>query len=56
MENTNNTNASQTWNALKGETVLASESSEKGAWKMLGAKTQKDRELLKTLGFTVVQS
>lgn len=44
------------WNALKGETLLASESSEKQAWKMLGAKTQKDRDFLKTLGFSVVQS
>lgn len=54
MENTNTQTVK--WNALKGEIILASESSEKQAWKMLGAKTQKDRDFLKTLGFAVVQS
>lgn len=54
MENTNT--QSVKWNALKGETILASKPSEKQAWKMLGAKSQKDRDFLKTLGFTVTQS
>lgn len=54
MQNT--TTQSVKWTALKGETILASESSEKQAWKMLGAKTQKDRDFLKTLGFAVIQS
>jgi hypothetical protein len=44
------------WNAVKGETILISESSEKKAWAVLGAKDKGEREFLKTFGFNVVKS
>lgn len=52
-----NTNASQApsvWTARKGETILAQSDSENGAWRLLGARGKKQREMLKTVGFEVV--
>jgi len=60
MTNTNTTasfvNCSEKYIAFKDTTAIASSTTEKGAWRLLGAKNKKDRESLAKYGFSVKEN
>lgn len=60
MTNTNTNaslvNSSDKYIAFKDTIALASSKTENGAWKLLGAKTKKDREFLSEYGFCVKEN
>jgi hypothetical protein len=60
MTNTNTTaslvNCSDKYIAFKDNTAIASSATEKGAWRLIGAKNKKDRDSLSQHGFGVKEN
>ena len=54
--NTSFVNCSDKYIAFKDNTAIASSATEKGAWKLIGAKNKKDRESLSEHGFGVKEN